>query len=355
MNSNMTKPIHSATFKARPADFVVTEILPQADNLTGQGEHLWLYIQKQGVNTAYVAKLLSKLACIKVCDVGFSGLKDRHAVTYQWFSLRLPKTDIDLDNFEKRINHHLKSNEHICLIKYKRHHKKLNRGTHKFNHFVIILHDVVGDKACIDAAFYRITTTGMPNYFGRQRFGHNSNNLAKAAQLFLQPTIASKQKGQSNQHDSMLISAVRSHLFNQILDLRVVNGTWCQALDGDVFNLNGTNSLFTADIDDNIVQRVQIGDIHPTAPLFGRHAKLISTKTAHEMEQQILTHPDNALWIDGLSKLNIIADRRALRTMVHELSWQWLDNQTLKLSFALPTGSFATSLLEYLTTTLTEK
>ncbi len=348
------KPIQSAIFKLKPSDFVVNEILATADNLSGQGEHLWLHIQKCGVNTAYVVKLLAEFFGISGRDIGYSGLKDRHALTSQWFSLRLPtiKTfnQAQADKLENTIAKKLNQGEYIKLLHHAWHHKKLNHGTHKCNHFRLILRQVVGKPSIIDNALVELAHTGVPNFFGKQRFGNDGANLNNAKLFFekLNPIGKHKKPPKLSYEQSLLISAVRSHLFNQILAIRVADNTWGTAIDGDVFNLNGTGSLFVADIDDTIITRLQTGDIHPTAPLFGIDTKVQAKGKALQIEQHILESDDNARWIDGLTKLNIKADRRALRMIPQNLTWDYLDSQTLMLDFVLPTGSFATSLLDYL-------
>lgn len=341
------KPILSAQYKATPKDFIVTEIMPIANHLTNTGEHLWIFVEKIGVNTTHLVKLLAAAVQITPNDVGYSGLKDRQAVTYQWFSLRLPKTD-DIAFIEKTINNQLNANEKIAILSFAWHTKKLNRGTHTANQFCITLRQVVGDVWHIDDALSLIRTTGVPNYFGEQRFGHNHQNLTQAKSYFEKLLKTKNIKRKLNQKESFLISAVRSHLFNLILQKRVENGTWNQAIDGDVFGLNGSHSLFLADIDDEIRHRIAIGDIHPTAPLFGIQGKLVASDTAHAIEQTIFDDERYAQLVQGLLKLGIRADRRALRAMLTELNWVWQDDGVLVLNFALPTGSFATSVLDWL-------
>lgn len=92
------KPIHTAQFKATPQDFIVNELLADDFVFSNDGEHLWLLIQKQGVNTTHLVKLLAHWAGVPVHDVGYSGLKDRHACTQQWCSIRLPNMDLQALN-----------------------------------------------------------------------------------------------------------------------------------------------------------------------------------------------------------------------------------------------------------------
>lgn len=344
--------IATATFKANPDDFIVTEILNL--ELTQQGEHLWLYVKKTGLNTAFVAKLLCQWANISEHDVGYSGLKDRHATTYQWFSLRIPKSitpDVSFDEFAKT---KLSDGEHISTLKQAWHSKKLSRGTHKHNHFCIRLTHCQADKAAVQAQLSHIAKHGIPNYFGHQRFGIDGANLDKAEHFFGK-ILADNRPYRPRKKDaikhSLYISTARSHLFNQILAKRVQNGTWCQPMTGDVFNLNGTGSVFVSDIDDTIIARLLSGDIHPTGWLYGQDNACRDDAQALEMD--VIAKPDNAVFVQGLNAISSKSARRALRLMVDELSWRWQDD-TLVLDFLLPKGSFATELLANLVADLTD-
>lgn len=346
------KAIKSATFKNTPADFVVTEILPFADDLTGKGEHLWLYLEKTGLNTAHLATLLAKWANIAPKNVGFSGIKDRHAITRQWFSLYVSNNAPDLATFDGFFAEQLADNEHLVLLKHSFHQKKLNRGTHKANHFKITLKDVVFDNqdAC-QTALETLKTQGFPNFFGNQRFGHNGANLDKAHALFAKAKkLGNKFKPKAK--DSLIISSARSHLFNEILAQRVADGTWRTGVDGDVFNLDGTGSLFESPLDETLIARLDSGDVHPTAPLYGKGGKQAS-KHALDLEQKILNRPDLRPLVDGLDNLTT-GQRRALRAIPKELHYAF-DGDVLTLEFTLPTGSFATSLLDGLVETLLDK
>ena len=170
-------PLRQATYKAYATDFVVNEILPL--DFTGEGEHLWLHIEKLGMNTAYLAKLLSEWAEIPLRDVGYSGLKDRHALTTQWFSLRLPKKQLPESEFAPL---DIGVNESLTILAQQWHNKKLNRGTHRANQFIITLRDIQfadleatvseqdlsakkSDKSAVEQHLANISTTGVPNYF----------------------------------------------------------------------------------------------------------------------------------------------------------------------------------------------
>ena len=355
----MTPPIKQALYKAKPEDFVVNERLEV--DFTGEGEHLWLHIKKSGINTAYLAKLLSEWADIPLRDVGYSGLKDRLALTTQWFSLRLPKKQKPDSDFAPV---DIKEHETVKIIAEHWHNKKLNRGTHNANQFVITLRDIefakdqtLGDKSSVEQHLQTISKTGVPNYFGPQRFGFGGNNIREALNLFARPLKSTssakkknKRKSAVREQNSMELSAARSLIFNQILAARVQDGSWNTGLNGEVFNLNGSGSIFASEhMDETLQARLASGDIHPTAVMWGAGNDKVAGDAA-ELENTVVQQDALlAALATGLEQREVKAQRRALRLPVEDLSWRWADEQdgeqTLVLSFTLTTGSFATSVL----------
>ena len=362
----MQPPLKQATYKAHTTDFVVNELLPLA--FTGEGEHLWLHIQKSGMNTAYLAKLLSEWAEIPLRDVGFSGLKDRHALTTQWFSLRIPKKQLPNSEFAPV---DISANESVTILEQQWHNKKLNRGTHRANQFIITLRDIefadvdnafsnpeqlLSTKQAVEQHLTTISQSGVPNYFGPQRFGRSGNNIREALSLFARPVPEArppsnkgKRKRVPREQNTMELSAARSLIFNKILAVRVGDGSWNTGLAGEVFNLDGSGSIFASEeIDDTLQGRLEAGDIHPTAVLWGTGNDKVSGQAA-AMETDIVGQSSLLTQLaTGLEQRNIKAQRRALRLPIEALSWQWQDiegGQILVLNFTLTTGSFATSVL----------
>ena len=359
-------PIERATFKSCPEHFIVNEQLDI--DFTEEGEHLWLLIKKTGMNTAHTAQLLADWAGIPIRDIGYSGLKDRQAVTTQWFSLRIPNRTLPETIFAPN---NLPEHEQVEILDQHWHNKKLNRGTHKSNQFIITLTDVqYEDIKAVEQCLQHISEEGVPNYFGAQRFGHYGNNISEALKWFssLQDSkdgTNAEQRGSDNksrstrkghhkrriskrqrEQQSMLLSAARSLIFNKILDARVKNATWNSGLLGEVYNLAGTGSIFTSDtLSDELIQRLRIKDIHPTAVLWGTNNDQVAG-AAPQLERSIIEE-DLILsqLAQGLETHGIKAQRRALRLMPQELSWRWPTPQSLELQFSLTTGSYATSVL----------
>ena len=363
-------PLKRAIYKAHTTDFVVNELLPL--EFTGEGEHLWLHIQKSGMNTAYLAKLLSEWAEIPLRDVGYSGLKDRHALTTQWFSLRIPKKQLPDSEFAPV---DISTNESVTILEQQWHNKKLNRGTHRANRFIITLRDIefadveaslsmqapapeqlLSAKQAVEQHLTTISQSGVPNYFGLQRFGRSGNNIREALSLFTRPVPEarpqpnkSKRKRIPREQNTMELSAARSLIFNEILAARVRDGSWNTGLDGEVFNLAGSGSIFSSDeIDETLRIRLKSGDIHPTAVLWGTDNEKVSGKAAAIEADIVAQNPLLTQLAIGLEQRDIKAQRRALRLPIEVLSWEWQDKedgQILVLNFTLTTGSFATSVL----------
>ena len=328
-------PVAEACLKATPQDFQVFECMHVTPE--GEGEHLWLEIEKTGWNTEDVAMWLAKTAGIHRLSVGYSGLKDKHAVTRQWFSLHLPgKADPDFV-----------WPEGVRLVQASRHRRKLNRGTHRANRFVIRATRFCGDKALLESRLKAIAEEGIPNYFGEQRFGRGAGNLVRGREWLMGGEAPRKKALRS-----IWLSAVRSDLFNQVLAERVSRGLWNRVLSGDILQPEGSRGLFMANDDLDAAARVISGEVHPTAPMPGV-AGMASSGPCREMEQQILG-PYQAV-IEGLCREGVDEIRRATRLPVQDLQWTLLQERegenTLQVSFRLPAGAFATTVMAELVTT----
>jgi len=323
----------SGVLRSQPEDFQVDEI--QSFTPSGQGEHVWLHIQKTGENTEWVAGLLAKIAEVPRKNVSFAGMKDRNAVTTQWFSVQMPGREAP--DWQQSLP------ESIQILDEKRHDRKLRRGTLEGNRFKITIRDFKGSKEELKTTLESIRQQGIPNYFGEQRFGHNGFNVQKAEQWF-----KGEFKVKSRQKRSIYLSAARSWVFNHVLSERVKNGTWNQAIDGDIFMLEGTKSSFSEAINEDILTRVKQLDLHPTGVLWGR-GRLASQAETEKLEAQIAEKFPKLC--DGLERNGLKQERKALRLNVKELSYLLDENEDknkkkLVLKFTLPAGAYATSVLQ---------
>ena len=325
------KPVATGRMRVHPEDFQVTEI-PRLEP-DGAGEHVWLWIRKRNENTQYVAELLSTFAGVHPRQVSYAGMKDRYAVTEQWFSVLL--TGREEPHWEDM------NSDTLTVLRHARHARKLRRGTLKGNTFRITLRHIEGDHGALEDRLTVIAGEGVPNYFGEQRFGRDGSNLQTADRLFKNPRLRL-----SRNKRSLTLSAARSFLFNQVLSARVNAGNWSRPLVGDAMQLHGSHSYFIADtIDADLSGRLATRDIHPTGPLYGR-GESPPKGACRELEAGVLAGYTD--WCAGLEAAGLQQDRRALRLGVADLAWQWQAPDVLVLTFSLPAGAYATSVLREL-------
>lgn len=322
-------PVLKARMRVSPEDFRVDEI--DTFEASGNGEHLLLSIEKREMTTMHAARRIAQWAGVAESAIGFAGMKDRHAVTRQRFSVWIPKKvapDVEA----------LQSDD-LKVLSANWHARKLPRGALTGNRFVLMLREVEGDHAESETRLDAIAKQGVPNYFGEQRFGRSGDNVAQALAMFAGRRVRREER-------SMLLSAARSQIFNAALDRRVERGDWNTAIEGDVFMLDGSHSVFgPVDIDDIIATRLASFDIHPTGPMWGR-GELRTKGDVLALEADIAqSHADLC---SGLEAAGMKQERRGLRLPVTELSWTWLQGDVLSLSLQLPAGSYATTVLREL-------
>lgn len=324
-------PVGQGRIRVLPEDFAVEERLGYRPS--GEGEHVFLRIRKRNLNTHEVAVRIARLARVREVDVGYAGRKDKRAVTTQTFSVRLPNSlGPDWQALQ---------GEDLRLLEVARHSRKIRRGSLRGNRFRIRVCDLQAAPDQLCNKLEQIAVAGVPNYFGSQRFGREGRNLAQAALMF-----EKRRRCNPNQRN-ILLSAVRSWLFNRVVARRVHDGSWRQMLPGDVFQLNGTRSLFVPeDYGEEIARRLQAADIHPTGPLVGRPSRAPEPRLATAaLERSSLAELD--YWRQGLVAAGLDADRRATRVIVQQLQWDLAADQ-MAIEFSLEAGAFATVVLREL-------
>lgn len=329
--------VAAAELKRTPKDFRVFEDLGltgfpdegEPANAPSAGEHLCLQLEKSGDNTEYVARQLASLSGCRHFDVGFCGLKDRHAVTRQWFSLYRPGMEAGDEAFVAQVC------ERWPVLAWIRSPRKLRRGDHRGNRFEITLRDVAGEPAAIDQALSELAVSGAPNYFGPQRFGHHGANLDRA--LTLDPTTLNRpgrkggkkggrgrrSAGSQDSKNVLYFSAARSWLFNEVLGLRVVEGNWRELLDGEPGS--GPEPM------------PQV-----TGPLWGDGGtEAVAVQGALERDVVAQAPGLEALF----SQTRMKPERRPLVAIPQQLHWQWLEVDVLRIDFWLAPGQYATTIL----------
>ena len=210
--------------KQHTDDFRVDEILgfePQ-----GEGPHVWLRIRKRDTNTQWLAGALARLAGVARREVGYAGLKDRAAVTSQWFSVPIEgRAEPDWGDI---------ASPEVELLRVTRHRKKIRRGIQKGNRFQLRVQGFSGDRESLHCRARLLATGGAPNYFGEQRFGRDSGNITRAWEM-----LVGSKRVRDRHLRGLYLSAARSMLFNRVLARRVGQANWCRAIPGEALMLNG--------------------------------------------------------------------------------------------------------------------
>jgi tRNA pseudouridine13 synthase len=320
----------SAVLKAVAEDFQVDEVLDIP--LSGEGEHLWLWVEKRNLNTEEAARRLARAAGVPSRNISYAGLKDRQALTRQWFSLHLPgKADPALDRAE---------DDTLRILKRGRHQRKLQRGAHSANGFRLRLTELQADPVELDARLERIKQYGVPNYFGLQRFGCDGGNLYGAREFAERQELPVQRNLRSR-----LLSAGRSYLFNRVLAERVGSGRWDQAQVGDLLAFTDSRSFFPAGEAECGDPRLAILDLHPTGPLWGAGAS--PAIGAIQVAETEVATAEPAI-VNWLAEAGMKHERRILRLPIGSLSWHYPEPDILQLEFVLPTGCFATAVVREL-------
>lgn len=351
---SQSRPGVSATLKQQFTDFCVDEEL--GFEFSGSGEHLCLRLKKTDLSTTDVMRSIASCTGAPMRAIGYSGMKDRRAVTSQWFSL-------PLESAQEKSLASLESGQ-LEILETTRNSRKIKIGCHRANKFTIRLRDCKGSADEFESRLDQIRKNGVPNYFGPQRFGNGMSNVTQAMSLFDNALYSPDSKQTSRPDKSrqgrfkrgMLFSAARAYLFNQLISHRLENGSWSKYLPGDVLNLDSTSRFFSleegAEWDDILQQRLDSFDIHISGPLAGKidtKDKYASKQQAADIEYAVLAQ--FPLLLAGLQHFDLMAARRTLRLIPKDLDWHWLETGTLELSFALSSGSFATSLIRELCVT----
>lgn len=328
-------PPVSGVLRRQPEDFAVEEELGFEPE--GAGPHHWLLVRKTGCTTPAAARILADRSGVPVREVGFSGLKDRHAVTTQWFSVPAhPGAPAPEPGC---------AGEGVRIVRAARGRKKLRRGVHAGNRFAIALREVRGDRGALAARVLRAARDGVPNYFGAQRFGRDEGNVTAAARL-----LRGEGRPPHRLTRGLYLSAARSLLFNRVLHRRVETGEWNAWVPGDAVIIAGQRRALAPGAapreGGTAKEWVAARRAHPTGPLWGRGASGAVAADALALERSALADCEG--WQAGLEAAGLEADRRALRVVPADLEWEETAGGGVVVRFALPRGAYATAVLREL-------
>ncbi|HNJ08446.1 MAG TPA: tRNA pseudouridine(13) synthase TruD, partial [Plasticicumulans sp.] len=248
------RPPLCGRIRCAPEDFIVIEELGWQPD--GSGEHVFLYVRKSGQNTDWVARRLAEVCEVRADAVSYAGLKDRHAVTEQWFSVQMPGREAPMPcGFTGS-----RGIDGVEVLAVTRNSRKLRRGALAGNRFRIVVRELDGPPAAVLDRLPAIAARGVPNWFGEQRFGRDGGNLERARRL-----LAGTLRERDRHKRGLYLSAARSHLFNRYLAARIIDGSWDQALPGEVLMLDGSHSVFACPQPDaTILERLARHDLHPS-------------------------------------------------------------------------------------------
>ena len=324
-------PIGSARFKSQCEDFRVDELL--GFKPSGEGEHCLLWIEKRERNTNDVASDLAAKLGIRRRLVSHCGLKDKHALTRQWFSIHLPGQESPATE-DLNI-------EGVRVLKVTRNLRKLQRGAHDGNRFIIRLRECNFSQEAAQHRWQELSDRGVPNYFGPQRFGRDGANVQQAIKMM---------SGELNVRDrplrGILISAARSSLFNVCVAHRVLAENWDTVLQGEVFGFANNRSLVLPDnLHGDESQRVASGSLELTAPLWGL-GELQSEGEVRAIESQAIAN--HSIVTTGLAQFNLQQERRVMRLRPARSQLTWESETQLVMEFDLPKGTYATAVLREL-------
>lgn len=328
LNYLLGKPQQAGRLKAEFSDFIVREELGYS--LSGEGEFVAVKIRKTNANTLFVGERLAKFAGISERNMSYAGLKDRHAVTEQWFCLHLAgKEAPDFSQFEC---------EGVEVLEVTRHNRKIRVGSLVGNHFELLLRDV-SESEEITQRLSRLQAVGFPNYFTEQRFGRDGHNLTQALRWANgEITVKDRKKR------SFYLSAARSEVFNLVVSQRIADHLTQTVLVGDYVQLAGSNSFFIVNESEvaETQQRLVSGDVLLTAPLIGEKSLEL---TACEQEKAIIERHSTLVAL--MNKERMTNARRAMLCKPQDFSWQF-ESEGLRLKFFLESGSYATALVREL-------
>lgn len=327
-------PPAGGTLGPNPEDFVVDEIPLYAPS--GSGDHLYVRVQKRGLTTPELVQRVARAAGVKERDVGYAGLKDKHAVTRQWLSLPIQARPADEWELPDSIE----------LVEVTRHNNKLRTGHLTGNRFTIRVVEVPeGGCERARAIAAALQSSGLPNYFGEQRFGYAGKNLDHATQWLARPPARNRKK--SRFHDKLYPSVLQAEVFNRYLTARAAFG-FEQLIQGEVVRLAGSGSVFVVEDVEAESPRLAQNDIVLTGPLFGPRA-VAARHTAADLEAEaVATLGFETEQLDRLGK-SARGTRRDLVVSLDDLTFRELGSNAWSVSFSLPAGSYATQLLRELT------
>jgi tRNA pseudouridine13 synthase len=376
-------------FKENAEDFVVSEVplyLP-----CGSGEHVYAQIEKNGLTTLEMIRRVAKSLAVAERDIGYAGMKDARGITVQTVSI----PGVSPEQVDALVIPGIK------VLATARHGNKLRLGHLAGNRFTITIRGVAPDsRQRVEEILAIISARGLPNYFGSQRYGALGNSAAvgisllrgdheeavrnllgrpeeiaderwrsgvqafldgnpSAAVELLPPhcrtekevirSLLRKPAGWESAVKSihprlinLYLSAAQSALFDRVLAARV--DTLDRIEHGDIAYKHANGACFQVADAAEAMERARVFEISATGPMFGRKM-LIPEGSAAALEETVLAAAglERELF-NSSGRCRLEGERRPLRVPLQEAA-ALQDHDSLTLTFMLPRGAYATSLL----------
>lgn len=312
--------------RSQPEDFEVEEI--PAYEPSGEGEHLFLWIEKRGTGAEWLLKHVAQRLDMRQGDIGCGGLKDRHAVTRQYLSVPAKAAEGKLEQLD---------GDGIKVLHAKRHGNKLRNGHTKGNRFRIRIRDVA-EPANVEPILERIRQYGLPNYYGEQRFGRGNETLEIGLKM-----LAGERPRVPHFLKKLALSSVQSALFNAALGARIKDNLLKTVLAGDVMMKRPSGGLFVAEEFPREQERFDAGETVHSGPMFG--TKMFPCKAdAAEREVKLLVASGlTPASFEGFG--NLMEGTRRPNLVFFDRIGMERDADGVVLDFTLPSGGYATVLL----------
>ncbi|PIK15228.1 tRNA pseudouridine(13) synthase TruD [Halobacteriovorax sp. JY17] len=306
----------------------------------GLGQHIYLLIRKTNLNTTDIVKSLCELFKITDKDIGYAGLKDKRAITTQWFSLSLGAT-ADIAEVCKKISSSL---ENVEILKSSKHLNKLKTGHLIANRFTVTISNTTKDSfQNAEKILELINQNGLPNFYGEQRFGSKGDNADIGREV-----LTGKKKVKKHWLKKMYISAYQSELFNSWLTSRISDNLFNELIPGDLLQKSEGGRSFPFDTNKDHLQEFKRGEISYTGPIFGSK---VTGPTLQAAEREELIFSKDEVTLEDLKKMKVQGTRRSAKVFPQSIEIE-KEDQNIILSFTLPAGSYATILLREFTKSL---
>ena len=324
------------TFTSSPETFTVEEIPAYAPS--GEGTHLFLWIEKRGLTTFDAIARIARALGLAPRDVGYAGLKDRHALTRQWLSLPGVPAERALEIADADLR----------VLQAVPHPHKLRLGHLRGNRFEVTLtgEATEGDRAALRGRFEALAATGVPNRFGAQRFGAAGDNATVGLAL-----LRGERRERDKRRRRLLLSALQSAVFNRALELRAASGGLAEVRGGDVLQKTDSGGLFVT-TDPAVDQpRVDRGEIIPTGPLpGGREIEPPPDTPARAIDDEAIAAVGATREDFSRAGRELPGARRAVLLKAGEpiLDLPTAPDGPVRFRFSLPSGGYATVFIDAL-------